>query len=347
MLSLSSELSFLQRQSLLVISGAFWIFLLVSLFACGEQDTWTSLTKKANAAEKTGDSLLAMKLYTEALTQLERAPETDDAAKKEKLKTLNQLSALALDRKQLSAAQSYANSALSLAERIFGPDDINVMPHVIQQQRVFEASQNKPKASQCMMRVIDLQEKRTGPESVPVMWLLDQYARSKSLTCGDKFDPARLRQLVRLREKHASKDDLETIRDKMILATCLVNQGDGKDDQEAFQLYQYCLEVSRKKHPGFLPSLVLSYARDLGKRNKDPDKSISMLQEAYLPIGPGKRFNPNLSPDLASELASLLESRNRKKEAHEIYKGIVDELKLRKITAKLDYYENCLERTSN
>jgi len=169
--------------------------------------------------------------------------------------------------------------------------------------------------------------------------LLDQYARSKAPSCGDSFDVKKLRQLVRLRDKFSSPDNVDTLRDKIILASVLSQTGEMK---ESLEIYAACLKTAREKCKGLLPELLLSYSKAL-TLNKETDKALPLLQEAYRLSGPGPTFNPIITPEIAGDLGFLLEQKEKKSEAAKVYESIIKELKARNNTGKLAYFENSLK----
>ncbi len=282
-------------------------------------EAWKENLEKASLAKSQKNFDSAVKLYKATVKQME---ELNESAKIQ-IPVLNKLIVLLLEQKKNKEAFSYAEKALRYAERAYGPDHINVMPQLVLAEKAASRLHDREKADSYMNRMIELQEKESGNDSVPVMWLLDQYARSKSPSCGDKFDSEKLRHLVRLREKFAALDSLDTIQDKVILASVLSQEG--KAD-EAATIFDYCVKVSREKYPGYLPEAELQYAKAL-KKTKQNEKAILLLKDAYKIAGPGKRYNLVLAPDIASELGFLLASQNRNAEAALIYKEMIEKFK--------------------
>lgn len=221
-------------------------------------------------------------------------------------------------------AVEYASIAVSIAERHFGPDNVHVIPQIIILQKAAASIPERKIVSQCIDRTIDLQSKASGKDSLPVMWLLDSYARSKSQACGDEIDPEKLKWLVRLREKFSSPGEVETIRDKNILANSLCHKGQFK---ESFKIYDDCVDSCRKSKPGLLSEILLGYSRALLKGKKG-DKAIPLLKEAYELSGPeSPKYSSILAPEIAHELGNALTERKRGNEAKKIYQQMADTLK--------------------
>ncbi len=221
-------------------------------------------------------------------------------------------------------ALEYANTSVSMAERHYGPDNVHVIPQVILLQKVASSIPERQIVSQCIDKTILLQEKASGAESMPVMWLLDSYARSKSQSCGDEIDAEKLRRLVRLREKFTPKDDIETIRDKSILANCLYHKG---QFTESYKIYDDCVAACRRSKPGMLPEVLLGYSRALVKGKKSA-KAIPLLQEAFQISGPGQaKYSSILAPEIAHELGNALADQKRGAEAKKVFEQMAEKLK--------------------
>ena len=309
----------------------FAMTLLVSCRPPAEQ--WKAMQTKAEQLRKQGDTAAAIKEYKAAVKQMDET----QAAPKQEIVCLNQLIVLLLQERKAAEAKDYAEKALSMAERQYGPDHINVMPQVVLVQRVAADQGDKQTVTKTLDRIIEIQQKRTGPESQPVMWLLDQYARTRSLSCGDGFDEAKLRQLVHLREKFVGLDNLETTRDRIILAAALSQKGESK---ESLEIYASCMELARKKYPGLLPELCINYAKAL-RKNKQNDRALPLLKEAYTLAGPGPKYNSVLAPEIATELGWQLEELKQKKEAAAVYKTMADQLDADK-NKKSEYFKGRL-----
>lgn len=231
-------------------------------------------------------------------------------------------------------ALEYANLSVAMAERHYGPDNVHVIKQVVILQKVAALIPDRKLVAQCIDKTIQLQAKASGPDSLPVMWLLDNYARSKSQSCGDEIDPEKLRWLLRLREKFTTEDDVETIRDKSILANCLFHKGEFK---ESYKIYEECIASCRKRKPGLLSEILLGYSRALVKGGKRA-KAIPLLQEAFEISGPEQpKYSSVLAPEIAHELGSALADQKRGGEAKKVYLKMAAQLK-REGNPKADFF---------
>lgn len=317
-----------RKLSLLLV----FLMLTASLVACQRQDEWKDTLAEAEKAKAKNDLKNASAQYVTAIKQMDQV----HADQKQELAALNELIDVLLKSGELSQADNYAQKALSLAERIFGPDHIDVLPQVVLLRTVAEKIPDRGRMAIYLDRMIEIQQKRTGPDSVPVMWLLDEYARSKSPACGDKYDTDKLKQLLRLRQKFAPPHDINTIRVTMTYADSLAQ--DGKIS-EATALYESCLQDARAKRPGLLPELLLRYGRYCIKR-KNNSRAEQLLHEAYVLSGPqAGAYNLILTPEIAGEYGDVLLTNKRKKEAAEVYSAILTKLKSANNIDRARYFE--------
>lgn len=304
------------------------------LVSCRPGSDWKASQTQGDEMKKSGKNAEAIKYYKLAVKQMDES----NAPPKQELVCLNQLITLLLQEKQAKDADEYAKKALSMAERQYGPDHINVMPQVVLVQKVAGDLGDRERVHKSLDRLIEIQTARTGAESQPVMWLLDQYARSRSLSCGDGFDPVKLKQLVHLREKFVGKDDLETTRDRIVLAVSLNQAGQTK---ESFEIFENCMKLAREKYQGLLPELCFHYAKALIKQ-KQNDKALPLLKEAYSLAGPGKKYNAVLAPEIATELGFQLEEKKLDSEAADVYKEMIARLDADK-NSKAEYFKTRLK----
>ncbi|MBX9686900.1 MAG: hypothetical protein K2X27_09375 [Candidatus Obscuribacterales bacterium] len=313
------------------------IFAIQVLCSCQASDLWHETLKQAEQEQSKGLNKEALNSYLLAVKQMQ----SHDALQKEQIATLNKCVLLLLQEKKVELADKYAQQALALAERSFGPDNIDCMPQWVLQRKVCQAIPDRNRAAACLDHMIEIQEKRTG-DSPPLMWLLDEYARGKSQSCGDSFDPDKLRKLVQLREKFDGAETLDTLRARLILASALSELGARK---EALSIFASSLKLAQAKYPGVIPELALNYSRAL-KKNKEGDKALPVLKEAYALAGPGKSFNPVLGPELAAELGSLLQEQKRTKEAASIYREMTSTLIQNKNPLRAEFFQLKLKECS-
>lgn len=308
------------------------IFLLAS---CQRQDSWKDTLALAQAAMDKNDRAGAETFLVTSIKEMDSV----HADQKEELNTLNKLISLQSKEKKFSAADKYAQKALSLAERVYGPDSKEVLFQVSILKAVVQEIPDKARETECLDRMIDLQAKATGWDSMPVMWLLDEYSRSKSPACGEKYDTKKLRQLLKLREKFADPDDIVTTRDRMVLADTLIIDG---NTAEALEIYEHCLKLAREKTTGLLPEVLYRYGKVCLKL-KQNEKAIGLLREAYALVGPGRVYNPIQTPDVAGEFADALASNNHKGEARKVYSFLIEKMKADKNEERALYFEGRLK----
>ena len=256
-----------------------------------------------------------------ALKQLSAA-ESNAANRKNELDINSRLVRQLLKASRFKEAESYSEKAVVIAEHLYGPDDPRILPQVTQLYAVERAVPNKARTTELLFRMIALQEKMSGKDSVPVMWLLSSYARSVSPACGEALDLEKLRQLVRLRDKFSQPTEADALRDRLTYADCLSNT----KSAEAYQSFEETLKMARSSCPKLVPLTLLRYAKPLD-RKKLYAKSVPLLQEAFELQGPGKNFHPVLTPQIASEYGFALESLNRKTQASAVYGAVAQHYK--------------------
>jgi tetratricopeptide (TPR) repeat protein len=329
----------MEVRCLLSLTRLFRIFIFsictVGLLGCQRQDSAkVSLEKVPNTVLKNDRKAEETNLVT-AIKKMD----AEHGDQKEELKALNRLITLLSKDKNFNEADTYAQKALSLAERVYGPDSREVLSQVSVLKMVVQEVPDKARESACLDRMIDLQAKATGWDSMPVMWLLDEYARSKSPVCGEKYESKKLRQLIKLREKLASPDDVATTQDRMVLADTLILDG---EKAEALNIYDHCLKLSREKLPGLLPDVLYRYGK-ICLKLKQNEKGIEYLREAYSLVGPGRTYNPIQTPELAGEFADALANNHHNAEAIKVYSFLIEKLKANGNAERVLYFESRLK----
>lgn len=296
----------------------------ISLFLCCvllnscANDSWKVSVEAAEKFKKSGDIEQSIKHYALAINEMERAHADKDA----ELQVLAELISLQTKAQKYKEASVNVDKAISLAELSYGPNDYRLMPFLTQARVLSSRLSDRPRGSALLERMISLEEKKNGRDSIQMMWILDEYARSTSPSCGDMFDKTKLKQLVLLREKFSSDKELETLQDKFILADVLA-QTNEKDEAE--KLYLASIESARANVPGILANGLVRYSRFLIKNGREKE-AIPLLREAYLMAGPGPHYNPLLGPEIADELGGILENEGKKQEAATVYSAIIAKL---------------------
>ncbi len=285
-----------------------------SLAACQQGVSWEDALAHAEDFKSKNQIPAAKKYYSLAIKEMD----LKHADQKKELLAINSLVEILLKEKQISEADKYAQKALSLAERIYGPDQTEVLSQIVLLRTVAAEIPDKPRMAKYLDRMIELQEKITGADSAPVMWLLGERVRKVSTACGEKYELEMLRKLVRLKEKYLGVSS-STLRDKLILADCLANNS---ASAEASKIYDSCLADARLKMPGLLPEVQLRYARSLLSYNKKA-KAIELLNEAFSLAGPSGSYNPLLAPEIATELGGALEADGKKSAAAGVYASML------------------------
>lgn len=313
----------------------FSISLAAALSACQRHGELKETSSKAQAPSPQSDR------KSEEVSLLAAIKEMDasHSDQKEELKALNRLISLLSKDKNFADADKYAQKALSLAERVFGPDSKEVLSQVAILKTIVQELPDKARESAYLDRMIELQAKATGEDSLPVMWLLDEYARSKSPVCGEKYETKKLRQLIKLREKFANPDDLVTTKDRMVLADTLLIDA---ERAEAVKIYEHCLILGREKLPGILPEVLYRYGK-LCLKLKQSEKGLGYLREAYSLVGPGHIYNPIQTPEIAGEFADALLANKHMSEAAKVYEFLLEKLKADRNTERVLYYESKLK----
>lgn len=315
-----------------ILAGAVFFASVVLLSACQSSADLKSTQEQADRFRNEGKLKEAIKSYTVLIKEMDQ--NQGDQAKE--LLVMNKLSKCLLKDHQISKADSYAQRALAIAERLYGPDHANIIPQLVLLKEICEAIPDKERHQKYLTRMIDVQAKTTGEDSPPVMWLLDSYARTYSASCGAMLEPDRLRLLVRLRDKFVGPNDTETIRDRMMLADCLARSG---PSAESLEIYESCLQTARAHCKALLPELLLRYAKVL-KIQKQNARAVPVLKEAFKLSGPGANYNPVYATETAVELGDSLQDIKQNKEAVVVYSSMLAPLKKSGDKVHVEYFES-------
>ena len=297
------------------------LFLVLLLTSCASSEKWKPTLEKADALSKAGERASAIKYYYQGLGEMEQARASKDA----QLTVLGKLIALEHKDNNAQAMQKLCQKALPMADITYGPDSLKLLPFLAEARDAHSRLSEREKAAAMLDRIISIQEKNSGSDSAQLMWFLEDYAKSTSPTCGDRFDVSKLRHLLRLRAKYSGESNPDSIRDKLVLADVLGQQE--ASQKEAEQLYLECIKSAKAPGtpPGLMSNCILRYARFM-RITKRPADALPLLQVAYAASGPGGNYSRLMGPDIADLLGDALEHKGKTKEAKAIYAAMVAQL---------------------
>ncbi len=297
---------------------------LLLLSACQNHPDWEATLKNAEEANLKHDSRTAIKYYNLTVKQMDDV----QADPRKELPVIDHLLKLLLKDKEISEADKLAKRALSMAERVYGPSSVEVLSELITLRSIASEIPDKELMAKYLERMIEIQEKLSGADSSQVMWLLAEYTRNVSIACGEKYDPERLRRLVKMSDKYLGVAAPQTLRYKRILADYLIQN---KSENDGFKIYDACLLSAKEKARGLLPEIEMYYAGNLLESETDKTenrkKALNILQEAFRLAGPGPTFNPILAPKIADLLGDALIASNDKRSAEKVYLSIAQQYK--------------------
>lgn len=302
--------------STVALAGAS-VFLLGS---CTATQRWKEPLALAEKYKTAGDNKNAIKNYRLAIEEMEKA----HADKSTEVEALEKLIALEKREHNYEEIQKLCQKAIPMADLAYGPNSLKLIPLLAEARDASSKHADREKSAALLERIISIQEKNSGSNSVQLMWYLEDYAKSTSPTCGDKFDVQKLRHLVALREKHFGPTNTDTIKDKLILADVLGQNSTTL--KEADPIYLDCIKSARTQgQPNLVSNCLLRYARFM-RRSKRQTEALPYLQEAYAISGPGKHYNTLMGPDIADMLGEALEAKGKTKEARQVYSAMIAQL---------------------
>ncbi len=287
------------------------------LSSCAPSVSWKQSLQAAQKYHSDGDYKNALKFYYLANGEMDKAR----ADKAIQLDTLSKMIALEKKQNNQEAVEKLSEKAIPMADLSYGPTNLKLIPFLADLRDAVSRHPDRDKSAALLERIISIQEVNSGSDSIQLMWYLEDYAKSTSPTCGDRFDPNKLRHLVALREKHFGANNKDTIRDKLVLADVL---GQSKESQkEAEKLYLECINAAQTQGKNALvANCSLRYARFL-RREKRIDDALPYLKEAYAISGPGLHYSSLLGPEIADLLGEALETDGKRQEAKQVYSSIL------------------------
>lgn len=146
---------------------------------------------------------------TYGVTEVTIRPATDDDRKTAQAQTLL-LQAWALsDKRKFEPAIQQATEALTLVEKIFGPEDPRLVPTLNYLGQLYLATANFPKSESQHSRALAICEKRIGPETWETAWTVNQLGVVYKNKGEYPKAEACYQRAVTLFEKLAATDQLD------------------------------------------------------------------------------------------------------------------------------------------